>query len=73
MHIFIKSSFLRSMFKGVENESKNDGLRRRKGRTNQGKLDASTHQKIIENLLVLEVKICEHGEKNASNNNVFFA
>ena len=48
MHIFIKSSFLRSMFKGVENESKNDGLGRRKGRTNQGKLDASTHQKIIE-------------------------
>ena len=49
---FIKSSFLRSMFEGVENESKNDGLGRRKGRTNQGKLDASTHQKIIEKLVV---------------------
>ena len=42
MHIFRKSNFSRSMFKGIGNDSKNNGLGGRKGFKNQRNLDART-------------------------------
>ena len=72
MHIFMKSHFLRSMLKGIEHESKSNGLGRRKGSKNQWNLDASTHRKSIQKFMDFEVEISKNHEKNASENDVFF-
>ena len=67
----MKNHFSRSMFKGIKNLLKHDGLGKQKGPKNHSNLNAGVHRKSIKKLMDLGVEIERNHDKNVSQITVF--
>ena len=63
----MKIHFSRSMFKGIKNLLKHDGLGKQKGPKNHSNLNAGAHRKSIKKFMDLGVEIERNREKRIPN------
>ena len=69
----MKNHFSRSMFKGIKNLLKHDGLGKQKGPKNHSNLNAGVHRKSIKKLMDLGVEIERNRDKTYPKSPFFAA